>query len=128
VGAEPRKTLLVFDPWYNEQREMEITKRDDCVCCGKNEFDFLGAKARDVVVALCGRDACSVTPSKSAELSFDDMEKRLANVGRTKVGIATLTLHIDGYEIVLFKDGRALIKGTDDESKAKSIYSQYVGH
>lgn len=128
VGVEPRRTLVVFDPWYNEQREIEIAKRDDCVCCAKNEFDFLDAKARGVVVALCGRDACSVTPAKSAEFSFDDMEKRLAKVGETKVGIATLTLYVDGYEIVLFKDGRALIKGTDDESKAKSIYSQAIGH
>ena len=128
VGVEPRRTLTVFDPWYNEQREIEVTRREDCVCCAKNEFDFLKAKARDVVVALCGQDACSVTPSKSAELSFDDMEKKLSKVGETKVGIATLTLYVDEYEIVLFKDGRALIKGTDDESKAKSIYSQYVGH
>ncbi len=128
TGVEPRKTLMVLDPWHNEQREIEVTKRDDCICCVKNEYDFLNAKSRDVVVALCGRDACSVTPSKSAEISFDEMEKRLAKVGKTKSGLATLTLSVDGYEIVLFKDGRALIKGTDDESKAKSLYSQYVGH
>ncbi len=128
VGAQPRRTLLVLDPWYNDQREVEVGRREDCVCCSRKEYDFLDAKARDVVVALCGRDACSVTPSKSAELSFDEMEKRFAKVGRTKAGMATLTLYADGYEIVLFKDGRALIKGTDDESKAKSIYSQYVGH
>ncbi|MCK4443974.1 MAG: ThiF family adenylyltransferase [Thermoplasmata archaeon] len=128
IGVEPRKTLMVLDPWYNDQREVEVTRRDDCICCVKNEFDFLDARTRNVVVSLCGQDACSVTPSKDAQLSLDDMKKRLEKVGKTKAGIATLTLFVDGYEIVLFKDGRALIKGTDDESKAKSIYSQYIGY
>jgi adenylyltransferase/sulfurtransferase len=128
VGAESRKTLLVFDPWFNDQREIEVAPRVDCTCCGKGEYDFLDAKTRDVVVALCGRDTCSVTPPKGSEVPLVELEKRLSKVGQTKAGRATLSLAVDGYEIVLFKDGRALIRGTDDEAKAKSLYSQYIGH
>lgn len=128
LKVQPRETVLIYDPWHNEQQEIKLTRRDDCICCVREEYDFLEAKERDIVFALCGRDACSVTPSKKVKVSFEDLEKRLAKIGKTKSHMATLSVFVDGYEIILFKDGRALIKGTDDETKAKSIYSKYIGH
>jgi adenylyltransferase/sulfurtransferase len=62
------------------------------------------------------------------EVPLEELEERLSKVGRTKTGRATLSVSVDDYEIILFKDGRALIRGTDDEAKAKSLYSQYIGH
>jgi adenylyltransferase/sulfurtransferase len=38
-----------------------------------------------------------------------------------------LRLEVDDYEITLFADARALIKGTDDEAVARTLYSKYVG-
>lgn len=128
IGVEPRRTLLIYDPWHNDQQDIKMSMNENCRCCAKEEYDFLDAKERDVVVALCGRDVCSVTPPKGAKVSFEDLEERLGKVGKTRSGIATLTLSVDDYEITLFKDGRALIKGTSDESKARSLYSRYIGH
>ena len=31
------------------------------------------------------------------------------------------------YELTLFADGRAIIKGTNEASVAKAIYARYVG-
>jgi hypothetical protein len=31
------------------------------------------------------------------------------------------------YEITLFKDGRAIIKGTDEPALARAIYARYIG-
>ncbi|UCD93217.1 MAG: ThiF family adenylyltransferase [Methanobacteriota archaeon] len=128
IGVEPRETLLIYDPWHNDQQDITMARNENCKCCGKGEYDFLDAKERDVVVALCGRDVCSVTPPTGSRVSFEDLEERLKKVGETKSGMATLSVNVDDYEIVLFKDGRALIKGTSDESKAKSLYSRYIGH
>jgi hypothetical protein len=33
----------------------------------------------------------------------------------------------DDYEITLFPDGRAIIKGTTDTAVARSLYARYVG-
>ena len=33
----------------------------------------------------------------------------------------------DGYEFTVFPDGRAIIKGTNDVTKASTLYAQYVG-
>lgn len=128
LGVEPRKTLLIYDPWHNDEQDIAMTRNENCSCCAKKEYDFLEAKRRDVVVALCGRDVCSVTPPEGAKVSFEDLEERLKKVGKTKSGMVTLSVKVDSYEIILFKDGRALVKGTGDESKARSLYSRYVGH
>ena len=35
--------------------------------------------------------------------------------------------NVDGYDITLFADARAIIKGTNDESVARILYSKYIG-
>ena len=34
----------------------------------------------------------------------------------------------DGYEFTVFPDGRAIIKGTNDVAKARTLYAQFVGN
>ena len=34
---------------------------------------------------------------------------------------------VDSYELTIFPDARAIIKGTDDEQVARSVYARYVG-
>ena len=38
-----------------------------------------------------------------------------------------LKAHVDDYELTLFADGRAIIKGTDDRDLAQSLYARYFG-
>jgi adenylyltransferase/sulfurtransferase len=38
-----------------------------------------------------------------------------------------LKARIDGYEFTVFPDNRAIIKGTEDEDLAKSLYARYIG-
>jgi adenylyltransferase/sulfurtransferase len=39
-----------------------------------------------------------------------------------------LKFNVDGYEFTVFPDGRAIIKGTADEEKARTLYAKYIGH
>jgi len=34
---------------------------------------------------------------------------------------------VDNYELTIFPDARAIIKGTDDEQVARSVYARYIG-
>jgi len=34
---------------------------------------------------------------------------------------------VDGHEMTIFADGRAIIKGTTDLAVARSLYARYVG-
>ena len=38
-----------------------------------------------------------------------------------------LQAELDGCALTLFPDGRAIIKGTDDANRARSLYAKYVG-
>jgi adenylyltransferase/sulfurtransferase len=62
-----------------------------------------------------------------AALSLSDVARRLEPLGRVDVNDYLLRAFIDDYEITLFSDGRAIIKGTEDPDLAKSLYARYVG-
>ena len=38
-----------------------------------------------------------------------------------------LRFNINGYQMVVFPDGRSIVKGTDDESVARGLYAKYIG-
>ena len=39
-----------------------------------------------------------------------------------------LKFNAESYEFTVFPDGRAIIKGTSDEDRARSLYARYLGH
>ena len=65
------------------------------------------------------------------KLDFDQIAQRLAAHGSVKVNKfmirAEITDNDEPYELTLFTDGRAIIKGTKQPTVAKSIYAKYVG-
>jgi adenylyltransferase/sulfurtransferase len=39
-----------------------------------------------------------------------------------------LKFEVEEYQFTVFPDGRAIIKGTSDEDKARTLYAKYIGH
>jgi adenylyltransferase/sulfurtransferase len=37
-------------------------------------------------------------------------------------------MSVEGYELSVFRDGRAIVKGTDDFALARGVYSRYLGN
>ena len=56
------------------------------------------------------------------------MAARLASVGRVTSKRYLLRLAVEGYQLTLFPDGRAIISGTDDIAQARAVYARYIGH
>jgi adenylyltransferase/sulfurtransferase len=48
-------------------------------------------------------------------------------VGQVTVNEYLVRATIDNFEITIFPDARAIIKGTDDATVARSVYAKYVG-
>jgi len=78
---------------------------------------------------LCGRNAVQVSPPQKLEMSLDDLAERLATSGSVTHNqyLLRLTLTEPDYDVTVFKDGRAIIKGTDDMGVARSVYSRFIG-
>ena len=55
------------------------------------------------------------------------MASRLDGIGTVGHNSFMLRFVTDGYEFTVFPDGRAIIKGTNDVAKARTLYAQYVG-
>jgi len=125
--GEINRGMITVDLWDNTFEQFGIAGRNpDCPACGKGERRFLNAEVGSRTAVLCGRNAVQIS-NPGARVSLPEIAKRLEPLGRVEVNDYLLRAHIDGYEITLFPDGRAIIKGTEDPDLAKSLYARYIG-
>lgn len=128
VGAKDklRRTLLSFDVWSNEQAEIAAGRpRPGCQTCEKREFIYLAGERRPQIT-LCGRNSVQIH-ERNRPVDFAEMSARLGVHGTVKHNAFVLKFWRDPFEMTLFPDGRAIIKGTNDTSVARSLYARFVG-
>jgi len=128
VGAEDRvrRTLLSFDVWRNERAEIAADRpRMGCQTCGERDFVHLAGEGRPHVT-LCGRNSVQIH-ERQRPLDFAEMSIRLKPLGQVRHNDFVLKFWHEPYEMTLFPDGRAIIKGTTDTAVARSLYARYVG-
>lgn len=134
-----RPTLVQFDLWNNQRHAIDLSAldRSTCPCCALRRFDFLEGEHSDSgTTSLCGSNAMQVLPATSgAAVDLAALAGRLAAHGafeRTEHllrGVLAVESARSGrsVELMVFRDGRALVKGTADAAVARSIYARYVG-
>ena len=128
VGATDRlrTTLLSFDVWRNDRAEISAARpRAACRACGERNFVHLAGEGRPHIT-LCGRNSVQIH-ERQRPLDFDEMSDRLRPLGRVRHNDFVLKFWHEPYEMTLFPDGRAIIKGTTDTAVARSLYARYVG-
>ena len=121
-------SLMQFDVWRNEWRRIALKERaPDCPACALGRFASLAAGAGDMTTVLCGRNAVQVTPARASSVDLDSLAARLRSAGDVKVNPYLVRLSAGGYELTVFKDARAIVRGTDDAAVARTLYARYVG-
>lgn len=122
------RSLLQFDVWQNDWRKIKLRELlADCVCCGERKFEFLEAENREFFTILCGRDAVQISPPKPTQIKLQNLAEKLKNLGEIKQNEYLVRFAVDEFEVTVFQDARAIIKGTDDLTVARSVYAKYVG-
>jgi adenylyltransferase/sulfurtransferase len=122
------RSLMQFDVWRNEWRRMRLRERaPDCPTCALGRYETLEAEAGDLATVLCGRAAVQVTPRAAARVDLEALAARLRAAGEVKVNPYLVRLRAGGYELTVFADARAIVRGTDDVNLARSLYARYVG-
>ena len=120
--------LIQTDIWENRWNKISLAApTPDCRCCVRRDFSFLIAESAESVATLCGRDAVQVRPMRSDGFDLGSFATRLKGIGDVRSNEYLVRFTADGFEVSVFSDGRAIIKGTDDASVAKGIYARYVG-
>jgi adenylyltransferase/sulfurtransferase len=121
-----RARISTIDVWEGTLRQIDAPERDvDCPCCARREFPFL--EERDLPpVTLCGRNAVQIR-GRERPVDLQELRERLLPLGQVSANEFALRFSKNGYEMTLFPDGRAIIKGTSDTGVARSLYAQYLG-
>lgn len=123
------KSLMQFDVWRNDWRRIKLNEpTPECQTCGLNLYEMLEAEAGDFAVSLCGRDAVQVSPRGSTQVDLPALAERLRAAGEVHVNPYLLRLRAGDYELTVFQDARAIIRGTDDVPTARSLYAKYIGN
>jgi molybdopterin/thiamine biosynthesis adenylyltransferase len=119
--------LTTIDVWTGHIRQTAPPARDpDCPCCAAREFPHLEGRHR-APISLCGRNAVQIH-ERSRPVDLPELASRLGALAAVRVNEFALRAAIDPYELTVFPDGRAIIKGTTDTGIARSVYARYVGN
>lgn len=121
-------SLLQFDVWQNDRQKIKLgSPNPDCPTCGLKRFDFLNAESAEFSAVLCGRDAVQIAPPNATTIDLKSFAEKLAHLGDVKQNEYLVRFSEGENEVTVFRDGRAIVKGTDDISIARSLYARYVG-
>jgi adenylyltransferase/sulfurtransferase len=126
AARQLRKTLWSYDVWTNDHAEIAAAKpRPGCRTCGEREFVHLAGEGRPHIT-MCGRNSVQIH-ERARPIDFNAMQQRLETHGTVRHNEFVLKFWREPYEMTLFPDGRAIIKGTTDTGVARSLYARYVG-
>ncbi len=129
VGSDRQaRGIFWLDLWENTTERIELPRQQDCPACGRGEYEYLESALTEDSATLCGRNAVQVRPMQSAgALDLAELARRLAPLGQVSTNSYLLRATLDGYELTVFPDARAIIKGTDEPSVARTVYARYIG-
>ncbi len=118
--------LQTLDVWHNTAQRIQVPRSPSCPVCAKRQFRHLEANPSGAT-SLCGRNAVQIVAPPGTALDLAEAERKLAPLGRVRRNAFLLKFAADGCEITLFPDARAIVQGTDDPARARSLYARYVG-
>ena len=120
--------LLSLDVWDWSIEQVPLgSPRPECPTCGAHDYTYLDSSAPSQTTSLCGRDAIQVLVHPPVQVSLARLAERLAPLGTVAHNPFLLRAQLDAYELTVFPDGRAIVKGTTDPAEARSVYARYIG-
>ncbi len=125
--------LRSFNQWDGTYEAIALPRDPDCPTCARGEYDWLDGASLDDAARLCGQDTIQIRPerlagARPAQVDLAAIAGRWGAVGAVQSGgTAFVRLRVAPYDLTLFADGRALIRGTSDPAIARSLYARYVG-
>ncbi len=129
---EISQVLTVIDVWDGTFRRLKIgdlRAKGACPACQKGERAWLRGDRASQTAVLCGRNAVQVSPAERRDLDLTETAGRFRAYGEVRANayLVRLKLQDPACEVTLFRDGRAIVQGTEDPGLARSLYARYVG-
>ena len=118
--------LLSSDVWTGRMQSIGMARHPQCRACVRREFTYLAGEAQPRIT-MCGRDSVQIH-ERARALDLGVLQARLKPlVDDVRQNDFLLRFRIAPYEMTVFADGRAILKGTRDPAVARSLYARYIG-
>jgi molybdopterin-synthase adenylyltransferase len=118
--------LISCDIWSGRFQSVRMVRDPECRACVRRNFTYLEGQAQPHIT-LCGRDSVQIHAQGRA-LDLSVLRRRLTPaVAEVRHNDFLLRFSIPPYEMTVFADGRAILKGTKDPVVARSLYARYIG-
>jgi molybdopterin-synthase adenylyltransferase len=118
--------LVSCDVWSGKFQSVRAARNPECRACARREFTYLEGQAQPHIT-MCGRDSVQIH-ERSRRIDLHELGRRLSNAAADEVRSNDFLLRcrISAYELTVFADGRAIVKGTQDPTVARSLYARYI--
>src|SRR5262245_43961645 len=125
------RKIVCVDVWQNLISTLDLSRIErngHCPACGQRQFEFLEGKFEGRGQSLCGRKAVQIWRESPRAIDLRSIAERLARIGDVRCNEFLLRARIDGFEIALFRDGRGIVRGTEDLDEARRVYAKFIGN
>jgi molybdopterin/thiamine biosynthesis adenylyltransferase len=122
--------LFVCDLWEGIWRTVDLAPlaRQGCPTCRAGDYPWLEGRVAGRAATICGRDAVQVAPPAVGGVDLSALAQRLRAVANVTGNAWLVRAQVEpGIELSVFADGRAIVAGTREESRARAIVARYVG-
>lgn len=107
-------------------QSLGVERNPACRACARREFLYLEGQAQPHVT-LCGRDSVQIH-ERRRRLDLATLAANLMTAGlAVRANDFLLKFSAPPYEMTVFEDGRAILKGSTDPAVARSLYARYIG-
>ncbi|HKS83154.1 MAG TPA: ThiF family adenylyltransferase [Candidatus Acidoferrales bacterium] len=119
--------LVSCDVWTGRFQSIRPQRNPNCRACVRREFAYLEGDAQPHIT-MCGRDSVQIH-ERGRRLDLGELSRRLVATS-TDVwnNDFLLRFRVPPYEMTVFADGRAIVKGTQDPAVARSLYARFLGN
>jgi len=118
--------LVSCDVWAGRFQSIRVARNPECRACVRRDFIYLEGEAQPHVT-MCGRDSVQIH-ERGRRLDLGELGRRIEKTGAgVRRNDFLLRFRVPPYELTVFPDGRAVIKGTRDPAVARSLYARYIG-
>jgi molybdopterin-synthase adenylyltransferase len=118
--------LISCDVWSGRFQSVSVLRNPQCAVCVQRQFAHLDGEVQPHIT-MCGRDSVQIH-ERGRALDLGLLKNRLApTVDEVRQNEFLLRFRVAPYEMTVFTDGRAILKGTKDPAVARSLYARYIG-
>ncbi|MGE6631205.1 MoeB/ThiF family adenylyltransferase [Bacillus sp. NPDC077027] len=123
------RSFVTFDLWQSSFFKMDLSmiQNQECPSCGNERVYPYLQEQRKRTAVLCGRDTVQVISKDLANIPFTEIKTQLSSVCEIEANDFLIHVHYEGFRIVLFQGGRAMVHGTNDQMKAHSLLARLLG-